>query len=406
MLPLDGITVIDLSRALAGPYCTTLLADLGADVIKIENPRSGDPSRSWPPFEDDHSLYFDSVNRNKKSVGLDLYTATGRDLFVHLLEGADVLVENFKSGTLEKMGFGAAELKRINPELVHMAINAYGNAGPLKDQAGLDQVIQGVSGLTSVTGTQDGQTYRVGLPIVDITSGMSAALAVVSLLLGRDRGHAARRASTSLFETALALSVFQGQSALTHGRAPQPQGNNHPSITPYGVYDTATEQIIIAVSTERHWAAFAEIIGRPEMLEDPRFLSGRDRTAHRAELGEIVTQALGRGTAADWIESLAGAGIPCGPIHDYVQAMDSEQTRALGMVRTVRRTDGTELRLLRGPISIEGEATGVYMPPPLLGEHTESVLAEAGIGTEEPFPQAESEDAAGLPVLTSKGARP
>jgi len=383
MLPLHGITVIDLSRALAGPYCTTMLADLGAEVIKVEGAGHGDPSRSWPPFDGAHSLYFDAVNRNKKSVALDLYTLEGREVLRRLLETADVLVENFKLGTLEKMGFGPSELKRINRRLVHMAINAYGNSGPLKDRPGLDQVMQGISGLTSVTGGQDGANYRVGLPIVDITSGMSAAVAVVGLLYGRERGMAAASGSTSLYETALALSVFQGQSALTTGKPPRAQGNNHPSITPYGVFPTSTEKIIIAVSTERHWASFVSIIGRPELRDDPRFATGRNRTTNRPELIDILSDALAFGSAEEWIHRLADEGIPCGPIHDYVQAMESDQTTALGMIQDAVRGDGTPLRLLRGQISIDGEPTGVRLPPPLLGEHTRSVLEEHGINRED-----------------------
>lgn len=383
MLPLHGVTVIDLSRALAGPYCTTLLADMGADVIKIESPGGGDPSRNWPPFDGEHSLYFDSANRNKKSVALNLYSNEGRELLTRMLAGADVLVENFKLGTLNAMGFGPDTLRSINPGMIHMAINAYGNKGPLKDRPGLDQVIQGISGLISVTGSPDGQTYRVGVPIIDITAGMTAAFAVAAMLFGRGKGNPAREVSTSLFETALALSTFQGQSAITHGTVPRPCGNNHPSITPYGAYPTATEPIVIAVSTEGHWKAFCTIIDRPELLEDPRFVTGRERTAHRVELESLLQDALRRVSAEQWIDRLNEVGIPCGPIYNYAQAVESEQTRSLGLVQLTHRSDGSELKLLRGPLSVDAEPLNIRLAPPHLGEHTMEVLDGMGLGTEE-----------------------
>ncbi|AUI51043.1 CaiB/BaiF CoA transferase family protein [Arthrobacter crystallopoietes] len=382
-MPLQGITVIDLSRALAGPYCTTMLADMGAEIIKVESPRGGDPSRAWPPFEGEHSLYFDSANRNKKSVAIDLYTIDGKALLTRMLENADVLVENYKLGTLDAMGFGPEVLRQINPDLIHMSINAYGNKGPLMTRPGLDQVVQGISGLTSVTGDEDGSTYRVGLPIVDITSGMTAAFAVVSMLLGRERGNQSREASTSLFETALALSAFQGQSALSLGVAPTPQGNNHPSIAPYGAFPTATEPVIIAVSTERHWSSFCSVIGRTELADDPRFSTGRTRSLHRQELTELIEEVLRQEGADVWIDGLSAAGIPCGPIYDYAQVMDCEQTRALDMVQSVQRSDGSELRLLRGPLSVDGVPVSVRTAPPSLGEHTRDVLETMGICPEQ-----------------------
>ena len=381
--PLRGITVIDLSRALAGPYCTALLADMGARIIKVESVNGGDTARQWPPFQDGHSLYFDSVNRNKASVCLDFYSAEGREILSGLIADADVLVENFKPGTLEKMGFTAARLEELNPGLVVGSVTGFGNTGPLKDDAGLDQVIQGMSGLMSVTGpgpgSGPGEAYRVGVPIVDITSGMICAFGIVSALLGSRNGERPGRVSTSLLETALNLSTFQGQKALSLGEAPMPQGNNHPVIAPYGMFATATESINIAVGSDKQWRAFCGLLGMPAAVEDPRFITGADRSANRDQLTELIETALSAKSAAEWVALISEAGIPCGPIYNYIQALASEQVAALGLVQHNRRRDGSALPLLRGPLSLDGEASEIMAPPPLLGEHTAQILMERGM---------------------------
>jgi CoA:oxalate CoA-transferase len=379
--PLEGITVIDLSRALAGPYCTALLADMGAEIIKVESLNGGDTSRQWPPFENDHSLYFDAVNRSKRSVCIDFYSTEGREILEKLIAGADVLVENFKLGTLEKLGLTAERLTELNPGLVVGSVNAFGTTGPLKDDAGLDQVIQGMSGLMSVTGSGS-NTYRVGVPIVDITSGMICAFGIVSALVGRNTGNAVSHVTTSLLETALNLSVFQGQRALSTGVNPTPQGNDHPTIAPYGTFATATEPINIAVGNDKQWRAFCELIGIPDAAADARFSSGAQRLANRDELKALIESALSTAPATEWVALINRASIPCGPILDYTHAFASDQVTALGLVRHGRRRDGSELPLLRGPLSLDGEASEITSPPPLLGEHTADVLHEIGYSDE------------------------
>lgn len=381
--PLDGITVVDLSRALAGPYCTALLADLGARVVKVESLNGGDTARQWPPFEGDHSLYFDAVNRSKRSVCIDFYSPEGRDVLERLVAGADVLVENFKLGTLSKLGLGAERLEQINPRLVVGSINGFGSVGPLKDDAGLDQVVQGMSGLMSVTGPTGGDAYRVGVPIVDITSGIVCALGIVSALLGRSRGLPTRQVSTSLLETALALSVFQGQRALSLHETPVPQGNNHPTIAPYGMFATATEPITIAVGNERQWRTFCDLIGSASIAEDPRFSTGVQRLANRDALTSLVEAALSARAATEWVAVLSRASIPCGPVYDYPQAFATEQAEALGIVRPTRRRDGSALPLVRGPLTVDGQPGEILSPPPLLGEHTDEVLREIGLSDDD-----------------------
>lgn len=380
MLPLEGFTVIDLSRALAGPYCTTMLADFGANVIKVESCTGGDPSRNWPPFDSDgRSLYYDSVNRNKRSMSIDFYSEEGREKLELLITHADVLVENFKFGTLEAMGFGPAKLSELNPGLLHVSINAYGQSGPLHNLPGLDQVIQAASGLTSVTGPSGGSGYRVGLPIVDIVSGMNAAYGVVTALLGKTRGVATEKVSTSLFESALALSVFQGQQAISLGEAPVAQGNSHPSIAPYGAFETETDSLVVAVSTDKHWLAFAEILQRVEWVQDERFATSAARTTNRDALDRAITEALSVKPAEEWIAAFRAAGIPSGPINDYKQAFESEQAQALGITQVARRSDGSSIPLVRNPLSMDGQPTMVRMAAPDLGEHTDEILHEMGI---------------------------
>jgi CoA:oxalate CoA-transferase len=375
--PLEGIRVVDLSRALAGPYCTALLADMGAEIIKVESLNGGDTARQWPPFENEHSLYFDAVNRSKRSVCIDFYSPEGREILEKLIADCDVLVENFKLGTLEKLGLTTEQLAPLNPTLVVGSVNGFGLTGPLKDDAGLDQVVQGMSGLMSVTGS-GAETYRVGVPIVDITAGIVCAFGIVSALVGRSTGHAVSHVSTSLLETALNLSVFQGQRALSTGVNPTPQGNNHPTIAPYGTFATATEPINIAVGTDKQWRTFCELVGFPDAAEDARFSTGARRLANRDALTALIESALSSAPAAEWVPLLSGASIPCGPILDYTHALASEQVEALGLVQRRHRRDGSELPLVRGPLSLDGEASEITSLPPLLGEHTTEVLREIG----------------------------
>jgi CoA:oxalate CoA-transferase len=381
--PLDGIKVIDLSRALAGPYCTALLADLGAEVIKVESLNGGDTARAWPPFEGEHSLYFESVNRNKRSICLDFYSADGREVLERLVAGADVLVENFKLGTLEKLGLTPARLDELNPRLVVGSVNGFGYTGPLKDDAGLDQVVQGMSGLMSITGSGEGDAYRVGVPIVDIASGMVCAVGIVAALVGRANGHPAHHVTTSLLETALGLSVFQGQRALSLGEDPSPQGNDHPTIAPYGTFATATEPLNIAVGNQKQWQAFCDLIGIHEAVEDPRFDTGAHRSANRKALKELIESALQARPAVEWVPLISGASIPCGPIYRYSQVFASAQVDALGLIRQNTRRDGSALPLLRGPLSVDGDASEIYARPPLLGEQTADILREAGFAQDD-----------------------
>lgn len=372
--PLAGIRILDLSRALAGPYATALLSDLGAQIIKVEGINGGDSSRSWPPFENEHSLYFDSANRGKQSIAVDFYSEAGRELLWQLAMSAEVLVENFRPGVLTTMGLDPAELRAAKPELIIASVSGFGATGPLSQAPGLDQVAQGMCGLMSVTGSDVGHMYRVGVPIVDLVSGINTALAIAAALVGRARTGEGMEVSTSLLETGLALSSFQGQKFLSTAEVPVPLGNTHPALTPYGVFATADIAIIIAVGNEKQWQQLCALLGVPELVQRPEYASGKLRHVNEAALKVELEEQLSRSSASEWLPVLRAAAIPAGPIYNYEQAFADEQVQALGMVQTVRRSDGTELPLVRGPISVNRQAPRIQKAPPSLGEDTLAVL--------------------------------
>lgn len=382
-LPLAGVKVMDLSRALAGPYCAALLSDMGAEVIKVESIKGGDSSRAWAPFDGAHSLYFDSANRNKQSVAVDYYSEAGKALLWDLAVASDVLIENFRPGVLAATGLDPELLRAANPQLIIASVTGFGPTGPLSQAAGLDQVAQGMSGLMSVTGLDVDHMYRVGVPIVDLVTGVFTAFGIAAALAGRKEGGAGSAVSASLLETGLALSAFQGQQYLSTGEVPVPRGNNHPVLSPYGVFKSADIPLIIAVGSEKQWVQLCELLGQPELAAHPDYASSRVRTVHREELRELIDGLLARQNAADWLRELRAAGIPAGPIYNYAQAFADPQVQHLNMVQTVLRSDGSELPLLRGPVSVNGQAPAVRKAPPALGEDTLAVLAGLGLSAEQ-----------------------
>ena len=382
-LPLFGIKVMDLSRALAGPYAASLLSDMGATIVKVESVKGGDSARSWAPFDGDHSLYFDSANRGKSSIAVDFYTPAGKKILWDLAVASDVLIENFRPGVLASTGLEPELLRAANPRLIIASVTGFGPTGPLSQTAGLDQVAQGMSGLMSVTGLDEEHMYRVGVPIVDLVTGIYTAFGIASALAGRKEGGAGSAVSASLLETGLSLSAFQGQQYLSTGEVPVPRGNNHPVLSPYGVFKSADIPLIIAVGSEKQWVQLCALLGAPELAEHPDYLTSRLRTVHRAELKELIDGLLARQTAAQWLADLRAEGIPAGPIYNYAQAFADPQVQHLQMVQTVRRSDGTALPLLRGPVSINGHAPVVAKAPPALGQDTLAVLEGLGLSAEQ-----------------------
>ncbi len=384
MRPLEGIKVLDLSRVLAGPWCTQLLADLGAEVIKIERPGSGDDTRHWgPPWHGEGdkrvSAYFLSANRGKKSAAIDFARPEGAALVRKLAEDADVVVENFKVGGLEKFGLDAASLRAANPRLIYASITGFGQDGPYADRAGYDFIIQAMGGMMSITGLPDGEPgggpMRVGVAVVDLFTGLYTTIAVLGALDRREKTGEGAHIDIALLDTQLAMLANQASNALISGEDPPRQGNTHPNIVPYQPFDAADQPIIIAVGNNRQFARLAEMCGHPEWVSDERFASNGARVANREAIVGLVSECIRHKPAAQWLKQLEAAGIPAGPINRIHQVLEDVQIQHRGMVRTI-----AGVPLIGAPIRIDDRRTDSELPPPGLGEHTEEVLTYLGLG--------------------------
>ena len=383
--PLAGIRVIDLSTVLAGPYATMILADLGADVVKIEPP-DGDATRGWgPPWVGDEAVgtrtaaYYLALNRSKRSLRLDLRVDAGREVLRRLLVGGDVLVENFRPGSLDRLGFDDATIASINPALIHLAITGYGTSGPAADRPGYDFVIQAVGGLMSITGESDedgGRPMKVGVAISDVVTGLYAAIGVLAgLLARRDEG---QRVDVSLLGSTLAALVNQAQNAFVTGVSPVRRGNAHPNIVPYETFATADGELAVAVGSERQWPRFCEALGLPDLATDPRFVSNGDRVERRADLRPILAARFAERPIAAWGAALDAAEVPWGAIADVAGAFASPEATALDMVVDVEHPVLGTVRQVGIPLRFAATAGSIRAAPPLLGEHTDEVLAEIG----------------------------
>ena len=381
--PLVGLRVIDLSTVLAGPYCTMVLADLGADVVKVEPPE-GDATRGWgPPWVGDAdagtrtAAYFLAVNRNKRSIRLDLRTDDGRAVLRRLLAGADVLVENFRPGGLDRLGFDADALRELRPNLVHLAISGYGRTGPASARPGYDFVVQAAGGLMSITGDADedgGHATKVGVAITDVVTGLFATIGILAALL--ERG--GQRVDVSLLGSTLAVLVNQAQNAFVTGRSPGRRGNAHPNIVPYETFATADGEIAIAVGSERQWPRFCAAIDRDDLATDPRFATNGDRVVHRADLRAILAGRFAERSTTAWLADLEAAEIPVSAIEDVLSAFTSPAADALGMLAEVEHPALGVLRQAGIPIQFERTPGAVRSAPPLLGEGTDDILTELG----------------------------
>jgi crotonobetainyl-CoA:carnitine CoA-transferase CaiB-like acyl-CoA transferase len=393
--PLTGILVADCSTVLAGPYCTMLLADLGAEVIKIEPP-DGDGTRAWgPPWvgagrlgpgDPGVAAYYLAVNRNKRSLRLDLKTAAGRDVLERLIGRADVLVENFRVGGFAALGFDDVTLERLNPRLIHLAISGYGTTGPLADRPGYDFVIQAVSGLMSITGQPDaegGEPTKVGVAIADVVTGLQGAVALLGALDGRDREGSpthgrGQRIDVSILESTLAVLVNQAQNAFATARPPGRLGNAHPNIVPYEAFPTVDGRIAVAVGSERQWGRLCGALGLDGLAADPRFAQNADRVANRAVLRPILAAQFAGQPTTTWVERLQVAEVPCGPIDDIVTALGSAQARAREMVVEIGHPQLGPIRQVGVPFKLARTPATIRTAPPLLGEQADEILAELG----------------------------
>jgi crotonobetainyl-CoA:carnitine CoA-transferase CaiB-like acyl-CoA transferase len=373
-LPLAGIRIADFSRVLAGPLATMILGDLGADVIKVERPDGGDDTRGWgPPFVGDDAAYFLALNRNKRSVALDLTSPEGGAAARELALTADVVVENFRPGLMQRFGLDYETLARENPRLVSCSLVAFSEAGESAARPGYDIIVQALSGVMSFTGQPDGEPTKVGVALLDVIAGLYAANGIQAALLGRERTGRGERVVVSLFEASLAALENQGANYLLGGVVPRPMGNAHPNIVPYQLFHAADRPFILAAGNDRLFRRTAEVIGRGDLADDPRFTTNAARVEHRAELVGVLEERFRTASVDHWTTMLSEAGVPCAPVRALDEVFASPEAEAI--VQRVADPRG-ELALVGDPIRLGGDLLGVRRPPPRLGEHTDEILRE------------------------------
>ena len=374
--PLAGMRVVDLTRILAGPLCTMMLGDMGADVIKVEPPDKGDDTRGWgPPFVAGEAAYFLGVNRNKRSLTLNMAVPAGQKILAGLVEKADVLIDNFRIGTLEKWGFTDAWFEQHAPRLVRCSITGYGSTGPKAALPGYDFILQAESGLMSICGAPDGAPTKYGVAIVDVCTGMLASNSILAALNARHRTGKGQKVELSLYETSLAMLINVASNYLTAGRNGGRFGNGHPSIVPYTTYQTADAMVAIGIGNERQFARTAEVLGHPEWAQDARFTSNRARVENRDLIDGLINEALSHGGAESWLDKLKAVGVPCGRINSVADALDDPHTVARDMIETVEHSTIGALKMLGIPFKFSDTACSVRRAPPTLGQHSDEILA-------------------------------
>ena len=375
VLPLDGIVVVDLTRVLSGPYCTMLLADMGARVIKIEQPGRGDDTRAWgPPFQGSESAYFLSINRNKESLTLDLKRPEGRAILDRLIERADVLVENFRPGTMARLGLSYETLAKTRPSLVYCSISGFGQTGPRRDEPGYDAVIQGEGGLMSVTGEADGPPLRLGVAISDIVSGMFAAQGIAMALLARAKTGRGQHVDIGMLDSTAALLTYQAASYFATGASPTRLGNRHPTIVPYETFAVADGDLVLAVGNDELWRSFCHAVGLSALASDERFATNRDRVVNYDILKPLLDATLRTRSRADWIAVLNASGVPCGSVRSIGDVLGDPQIEARGMIAAVEHSTLGSLRTLGVPIKLSDTPARIRSAAPVLGQHTDRIL--------------------------------
>ena len=378
--PLAGIRVVDLTRILAGPLCSMMLGDMGADVIKVEPPDKGDDTRGWgPPFVAGESAYFLGINRNKRSLTLNMAVPAGQQVLAGLVEKADVLIDNFRIGTLEKWGFTDPWFEQHAPRLIRCSITGYGSTGPKAALPGYDFILQAESGLMSICGEPDGGPTKYGVAIVDVCTGMLACSSVLAALNARHCTGKGQKVELSLYETSLAMLINVASSYLTAGRNAGRFGNGHPSIVPYTTYQAADGMIAIGIGNERQFERTAEVLGHSEWATDERFVSNRARVENRTAIDGLINEALSHDDADIWLAKLKAVGVPCGKINSVAEALDDPHTAARDMIETVEHRTIGALKMLGIPFKFSETACSVRRPPPTLGQHNEEILGELGL---------------------------
>ncbi|MES3014069.1 MAG: CaiB/BaiF CoA-transferase family protein [Pseudomonadota bacterium] len=398
--PLAGVRVLDLSRVLAGPWCTQTLADLGADVIKVERPGSGDDTRGWgPPFLKDgagadttDAAYYLGTNRNKRSITVDIARPEGQALIRKIALQSDVFVENYKVGDMARYGLDFASLHALNPRLVYCSVTGFGQTGPYRERAGYDYAIQGMGGLMSVTGpsraeiaddASGGGPQKVGVAVADLFTGMYAATAILAALRHRDLTGVGQAIDMALLDTQVAMLANLGAAYLTTGIAPQRVGNAHQNIVPYQVFEVADGHMIVAVGNDGQFAKFCAVAGQPDLAKDPRFTRNADRVRHRTTLVPLLAALMKARTRHDWLESLEAAKVPCGPINDLADVFADPHVQARAMTVQMPHPAAGSVRVVASPMKFSATPVQYRRPPPLLGEHTAELLCEFGLGDAE-----------------------
>ncbi|TWP33805.1 CaiB/BaiF CoA transferase family protein [Leekyejoonella antrihumi] len=381
---LSGIRVLDLTRVLSGPFASMVMADLGADVIKIENTTAGDDTRRWgPPFQGDDAAYFHAVNRNKRSLAVDLKSATGRDIALRLANAADVVLENFRPGTAERLGLGYAQLAERNPRLVYGSVSGFGHTGPLRERAGYDAIAQAMSGMMSVTGESDGPPVRFGVAGADIAAGMWVTVGVLAALHSRTQTGCGQHVDVSLLDSQTSWLTYVAQNYFATGQTPRRYGSAHPNIVPYQGFATKDGEIMVAVGNDLLWQRFARVAGLDHVLNDPAYVTNPQRVAHRDTLLPLVEDALRMRTAAQWSELLTDAGVPVGPINTVPEALAQPQLLARDMVVDLPHTAEGSIRTLGSPIKLSSTPLALRQGSPILGEHTTQILDGLGLSPSE-----------------------
>jgi crotonobetainyl-CoA:carnitine CoA-transferase CaiB-like acyl-CoA transferase len=373
--PLAGVRVLDLSRVLAGPLATMTLGDLGADVVKVERPLEGDDTRHWgPPFAGDDAAYFLSLNRNKRSVAVDLKTPEGVEAVRRLTDGVDVLIENFRPGLMSSLGLSLDEIRAENPRLVTCSLTAFGDDAPeAASRPGYDIIVQALSGLMSITGERNGEPTKAGVALLDVVTGLYATVGILAALQERERTGTGRHVSVSLFDASVAAMVNQASNFLIGGVVPAAMGSQHPNIVPYQVFYGSDRPFILAGGNDRIFRRTCEVVGHPEWADDDRFVTNRARVEHRDELVAMLAQSFAAGPADAWLAALEAASVPCSPIRSMDEVFASPEGAAL--IQSVEDpARGTVLRLVADPLRFDGERLPVRLPPPVLGAHDDEVL--------------------------------
>lgn len=379
--PLSHIRVLELSRVLAGPWAAQTLADLGAEVIKVERPGVGDDTRSWgPPWTGEESAYFLSANRGKQSITVDFESAEGRELIRKLAAQSDVVIENFKVGGLAKFGLDYDSLKSVNPGMVYCSVTGFGQDGPYRSRAGYDFMIQGMGGLMSITGQPDGVPgggpVKVGVAVTDIFTGLYASIGIMGALAHRDRTGEGQWVNLALLDVQVAVLANQAMNALVSGNPPQRLGNAHPNIVPYQAFATRDSHIILAVGNDSQFAKFAQVAGQPDLATDPRYATNPQRVAHRAELVPLLEALIATRDSADWLASLEAVGVPCGPINDLARVFEDPHVVARNIRQDLPHPTAGTVPTVASPIRYSGTPITHTMAPPTLGQHTDAVLAD------------------------------